>query len=368
LEDELYRRFPQWKEALKSQLLIHDWLDEPLDEEPEGQSPAPAGASSEQPGPAGQAEARSCEILHEIGQGAMGVVYLGRQKGLNRLVAVKKMRSRPRTAHQEEARFRLEAEAAARLQHPNIVQIYEVGQQGGVPYFVSELVRGGTLEERLAAGPLPARQGAELLEKLAQAVGHAHSHGVVHRDLTPSNVLLTEAGEPKISDFGLAKVLMGGAVGTTHAGELVGTPSYMAPEQAEGRTDRVGPPADIWALGVILYEVLTGQQPFHAPTVLQTLDQVRFTVPAPPRRHQRGVPRQLEAICLKCLHKDPGRRYASAEALADDLRRFLAGQSVQARPPGLVGRWIDWARQWRGLAVLGVLLAVSAGVALLFRW
>jgi tetratricopeptide (TPR) repeat protein/predicted Ser/Thr protein kinase len=291
------------------------------------------------------------EVLGELGRGGMGVVYQARQAHPARLVALKVILAGAYADAERRARFLAEADAIARLRHPHIVQVYEVGQHGGVPFLALEFVGGGTLAQRLAGGPLPPRQAAELLEALARAVEHAHQHGVVHRDLKPSNVLLTEEGQPKVTDFGLAKQ-PGPAL--TATGAVLGTPSYMAPEQAEGGA--VGPAADVYALGAVLYEVLTGRPPFRAASALETLGQVRSQEPVAPGELQPATPRDLETVCLKCLEKEPARRYPSAGELADDLRRFLDGKPVRARPVGRVERLWRWCR--RNPAVAGLLAAL----------
>src|SRR5262245_30164382 len=270
------------------------------------------------------------EILRVIGQGGMGVVYEARQVDLGRTVAVK-MISAGRLGPRVVARFRLEAEAAARLQHPNVVQIFEVGQVNGQPFFSMEYVAGSSLAELLTRQPPSDRQAAELTATLARAVQAAHERGIVHRDLKPSNVLLTADGTPKIADFGLAKRLDHDAA-HTHTGEILGTPSYMAPEQAEGHKDRIGPATDVYALGAILYELLARKPPFQGATPLASLRLVLAQDPVAPSRLAPSVPRDLEAICLKCLEKAPGRRYGSAQVLAEDLQRFLSGEPVTARP------------------------------------
>jgi tetratricopeptide (TPR) repeat protein len=319
----------------------------------------------ERPGPAGLPVVAGYEILGPLGRGGMGLVYQARQLQGGRVVALKMIRGGPHAGPHDLARFRTEAEAVARLQHPHIVPIYEAGEHDGWAYVALELAPGGSLARRLAGRPQPAGPSARLVEALARAMEHAHARGILHRDLKPANVLLAADGTPKISDFGLAKRL-GPERGTsardrTQTGEVLGTPSYMAPEQTWGRPGEVGPAADVYALGAILYECLTGRPPFQAATPLDTLLQVRTDEPVPPRRLVPSVPRDLDALCLKCLHKDPRRRYPSAGALAEDLRRFLAGGPVQARPAGAWERATRWARRRKAAAAL---LAVS-GVAVL---
>src|SRR5262245_33376408 len=287
---------------------------------------------------------RGYEILAEMGRGGMGVVYKARQLSLQRLVALKMIQAGSASSHA--ARFRLEAEAVAQLQHPNIVQIYEIGDTDGQSFFALELVEGGTLSGRLRQGALPPLEAARLVETLARAVHHAHERGIVHRDLKPANVLLLPDGTPKIADFGLAKRLEGPGV-TLSGSAILGTPSYMAPEQAEGRTNQVTRSVDVYALGATLYELLTGRPPFRADTPLNTVLKVVHEEPPPPSGVRAGIPRDLETICLKCLRKQPGERYASADALADDLRRFAQGESITARPPRAWERWRYWLRRHR---------------------
>ena len=276
------------------------------------------------------------EILGELGRGGMGVVYKARQLKLNRIVALKMILAGGQAGEAALARFRTEAEAIARLQHPNIVQVHDVGEHEGKPYFSLEFCAGGSLAQKVAGTPLPPKAAAWMVEMLARGMAAAHHKAIIHRDLKPANVLLLEDGTPKITDFGLAKKL--DDPGQTQSGAIMGTPSYMAPEQASGKTKEIGPPVDIYALGAILYELLTGRPPFKATTELETVMQVVNDDPVPPSQLQSKTPRDLETICLKCLQKEPARRYASAGALAEDLRRFQAGEPILARPVGKLER------------------------------
>jgi WD40 repeat protein len=298
------------------------------------------------------------EVLGELGRGGMGVVYQARQVALNRVVALKMILSGAHAGAADVARFRAEAEAAARLQHPNIVQIYEVGQHQGLPYFSLEFCAGGSLAARLDGTPLPPRQAAELVTVLAHAVHAAHLAGVVHRDLKPANVLLAADNTPKITDFGLAKRL-DDAGGQTQSGTILGTPSYMAPEQAAGKSKAIGPAADVYALGAILYELLTGRPPFKAETPLDTVLQVLSDEPVPPGRLVPRLPRDVETVCLKCLRKEPGQRYAGADRLADDLEAYRDGRPIAARPVGRVERAWRWCRRNQALAAAGALVALA---------
>jgi WD40 repeat protein len=309
------------------------------------------------------------ELLAELGRGGMGVVYRARQVKADRVVALKMILSGGHAGEAERARFRTEAEAIARLRHANIVQVYEVGEHDGKPFFSLEFCGGGNLKEKLSGTPLPPREAAALVEALARAMQAAHGQHVIHRDLKPANVLLAEDGTPKVTDFGLAKKL--DEAGQTHSGAIMGTPSYMAPEQAGGQTSDIGPLTDVYALGAILYECLTGRPPFRAATAVDTLLQVVRDDPVPPSQLQSKTPRDLETICLKCLHKEPARRYADAAALAEDLRRFRAGEPILARPVGHLERAVKWAKRRPALAalllvsVLAVagLIGLSAGLA-----
>jgi serine/threonine-protein kinase len=276
------------------------------------------------------------ELVRKIGGGGMGEVYEARQLRLGRTVALKLLLPGQLSAPSGRQRFRQEAEAAARLRHPGIVQIYDVELEGE-PYFTMEYVAGPSLSERLAQGPLPIREAAEIVRQTALAIAHAHQQGVLHRDLKPSNVLLDEQGRPRVTDFGLAKRLDVDA-GLTLSGQVMGTPSYMSPEQAAGKVSQIGPRSDVYGLGAILYELLTGRRPFLGATVSETLQQVQHQEPVPPEKLNFRIPFELSVICLKCLHKDPERRYASAQALAEDLRAFLEGRPIQARPETMLFR------------------------------
>jgi tetratricopeptide (TPR) repeat protein len=299
------------------------------------------------------------DVQGVLGSGGMGVVFKAWHQRLKRHVALKMIRPDGPRSRNAEVRFRIEAEAVARLQHPNIVQIHDIGEHDGAAYLALELVDGGSLDARMQAQPFAPRRAAELVETLARAVGHAHQRGVVHRDLKPANVLLADDGMPKITDFGLAKRVDEDA-SHTREGVVVGTPSYMAPEQARGRVGEIGPAADVYALGAILYELLAGLPPFRGDTTFETLKQVIHEEPAAPGRLRRGVPRDLEVISLKCLHKSPAKRYGTAIELAEDLRRWLDGEPIQARPAGTLERAAKWVRRRpAAAALLGVSLAAA---------
>jgi WD40 repeat protein len=365
LEDYL-RRFPRLAPQLRPLFEVHWALGSGALAGSDPDSTADDGPPHPPPAePAGLPVVSGYTALQELGRGGMGVVYRAWQTGPNRPVALKMVLAGDCADAHHRARFRAEAEAVGRLHHPNIVSIYEVGDHGGRPYLAMEYVDGDSLAVRLRGTPLPVREAAALTEALAQAVHHAHQRGIVHRDLTPANVLLAADGTPKLTDFGLAKFLVGGPEAQTQTGAVLGTPSYMAPEQAAGRARDVGPAADVWALGAILYELLTGRPPFRAETPLETLLQARDDEPVPPRRLLAKVPRDLETVCLKCLQKDPPKRYASALALAEDLQRYLRREPVRARPAAAPERAWRWCRRnpvLAGLAALSAVLLAAVAV------
>jgi WD40 repeat protein len=384
-------RFPQWRADLEQMFQVHDAV---CKEEAGRRS---LGDASTLPGftAAGGPPLpfAGYEVLGELGRGGMGVVYRARQVSVNRVVALKLILSGAHAGPKERERFRREVEAAARLDHPNIVKVFEVGEHEGRPFCAMEFVDGGNLADRLKGTPWPARPAVALTAAVARAADHAHQRGVVHRDLKPANILLQkqevrsqksevrdQTGRadlcsltsdlcPKVADFGLAKSLTDSDPGPTRTGDLLGTPAYMTPEQAEGRQSRVGPAADVWAVGVVLYELLAGHPPFQGESGTETLRQVRMTDPVPPRWVRPDLPRDLDTICLKCLEKDPGKRYATAGELADDLERWLRGEPVTARPVGPAGRFTRWCRRNPRVAALSgtvaalLVAAVALGVA-----
>jgi WD40 repeat protein/tRNA A-37 threonylcarbamoyl transferase component Bud32 len=330
--------------------------------------PVPAGATKGVPSseegadrspPDLPAEGGACfrdyELLRKVAQGGMGVVFQARQKTLNRLVALKMILAGRLATAVEVQRFRAEAAAAAQLDHPGIVPIYEVGEHAGHHFFSMGFVEGGSLAARVQGGPLPPRDAARLTEQVARAVAYAHDRGIIHRDLKPANVLLDRDGQPKVTDFGLARMVASESH-LTISGQVVGTPSYMPPEQAASKGERIGPAADVYALGATLYCLLTGRPPFQAASVMETLQQVLEQEPVAPRQMNAAVPRDLETICLKCLQKEPARRYPRAGALAADLAHFLAGEPIRARPVGRAERLWRWC--WRNPTVASLSAAV----------
>jgi len=314
----------------------------------------------------------------ELGRGGMGVVYKARHVKFQRQVALKMILAGDRASAQQTARFLTEARAVAHLQNPHIVQIYEIGEYNGLPYFSLEYVDGGSLAARLKGSPPSDLEAARLVELLARAVHYAHGRGIVHRDLKPANILLTGEGIPKIADFGLAKFVSEDS-GATRTGAILGTPSYMAPEQATGNAKDIGPAVDIYALGAILYELLTGRPPFRGESVQETLRLVEEQSPEPPRVHNPRVDRALEAICLKCLAKAPKDRYLSAESLAEDLAAYIRGEPVRA-DHGTASRLFAvilretrytevmtlWSRIWMGIAVAYFLICLAKSLLVWF--
>jgi WD40 repeat protein/tRNA A-37 threonylcarbamoyl transferase component Bud32 len=301
------------------------------------------------------------QVLEEIGRGGMGVVYRARQTTLSRIVAIKMILAGEHAGLRERARLRIEAEAAAQLVHPNVVQVFEIGEHEGLPFLVLEYVGGGSLTRMLRGMPQAFRWSARLAEILARAIHLAHRRGIIHRDLNPSNILMAPDGTPKISDFGLAKILFDDA-GVSLRGVFLGTPSYMAPEQVSGEGKDVGPATDTYALGAILYEMLTGAAPFRGLTPMETLCQVMEADVVPPSRLRHGVPEDLETICLKCLDRDPSRRYDTAEDLADDLRRYQENQPIRAVRASRLRHAMQWARRQpvaAGLLGLSLLLFLT---------
>jgi serine/threonine protein kinase len=388
-EEGMLRRLKRLSPSSLAHRLEH--ADRPADDSLHGVDPTPAALDSELPAVPG------FEILGELGRGGMGIVYQARQVALQRTVALKMVLNGAHAGPKELARFRAEAAVIARLQHPNIVQIYDVGEAAGRPYFALEFVAGGSLAQHLHGTPQPLRPSAQLIETLARAVHVAHVNGVVHRDLKPANILLVPTHRdsavgpahtpnanartakwkvlnaiPKISDFGVAKCVAGdgeapGLRGPTVTGELLGTPQYMAPEQAAAPRQPVGPPADVYALGAMLYELLTGRPPFTGETPLGTVLQVLHNEPVSVTSLQPRVPRDLETICLKCLRKEPGQRYASALELAEDVQRFLRDEPIRARPVRLAARVWSWVRRHplpAGLVAASLLAPLVALIAL----
>jgi serine/threonine-protein kinase len=346
-------------------------LDASVNLEPHRQDTAERGPSfvqaantidrpaSNEPGAAGHGpQIREYEILEELGRGGISVVYRAFHHGLKREVALKMILAGAHASPGQLERFRAEAEAVAQLQHANIVQIYDVGQYEGLPYFSLEFVDGGSLEDIAGGKPLVPTHAAEMVGLLAQTMQFAHERGIVHRDLRPANVLLTQDGRPKITDFGLERQVEDDS-GQTRTGTIMGTPSFMAPEQGRGQKD-IGPPADIYALGAMLYTLLTGRPPFLAATAMDTIIQLTNDDPVPPSKLQPKIPRDIETICLTCLNKEPERRYETAGKLADDLARFCRGEPILTPPMGNVERVWRWCRRNPWIAMPSAAAALVA--------
>ncbi|MFO0888279.1 MAG: serine/threonine-protein kinase [Isosphaeraceae bacterium] len=357
--EEYHTRFPDQPAAVAAAFdtVEHDWPERtaPISPPAEPLAPPPAGTVIRYFG--------DYELLRELGRGGMGVVYLARQVSLDRNVALKMILAGELASRAQVLRFRAEAGAAAQLDHPGIVAIHEIGTHQGQHYFAMAYVPGSSLAARLRDGPVPPRQAADLLARVTDAIEHAHQKGVIHRDIKPANILIDAGGQPRVTDFGLARrVRPDGAPGLTATGQPIGTPSYMAPEQAVGARS-IGPAADVYSLGATLYAALSGRPPFLAASTAETLQLVREQEPVALRTLNLAIPRDLETICLKCLRKEPPDRYPSAAELAADLRRWLAGEPIRARPVTRLERAWRWCRRRPeivtslvlGLALVGVL-------------
>src|SRR5438874_1306743 len=310
------------------------------------------------------------ELLEQIGRGGQGVVFRAHQKSLNRTVALKVISLGQWASEAHVKRFRREAEAAARLEHPCIVPIYEVGERDGSCYFSMKFVEGGQLDEVIRRTPMSIRQAAELIANVGRTIHYAHEHGILHRDIKPGNILLDKKGEPHLTDFGLARLVETEST-VTRTKEVLGTPSYMAPEQAVGETKKLTSATDVYGLGAVLYQLLTGHPPFAGRTTYETVKLLLETEPRRPRLLNPKVDRDLSAICLKCLEKEPARRYASAELLAEELDRFCRGEPILARPVGWAERSWRWCRRepaLAGLAAALVVVLIIGFAGVLWKW
>jgi tetratricopeptide (TPR) repeat protein len=368
--DEYQQRFPRWAGRLEAQFDEHRAISQAthIDAGVTPTPPPPEPVLALPPAPAPLPRIPGYEVISELGRGGMGVVYFARQVRLNRPCALKTILAGDHAPPEAIIRFLGEAETVARLRHPSIVQIHAIGDHDGRPYIELEYIEGGSLASRLDGTPWAPLRAAELVETVARGIHEVHLLGIVHRDLKPANILLAADGTPKLTDFGLAKSMYADS-GLTRTDSILGSPSYMAPEQASGRVKEVGPAADIYALGAILYELLTGRAPFRAATLFETLEQVQSVEPVPPSRLQPGLPRDLQTIVLKCLEKDPSHRYGSPRELADDLGRYRRGESIRARPAGPIERGLKWMKRRpleaallgiTGLALLSLTWAIAA--------
>ncbi len=359
------RRFPQWAERLVGEIDFLRRHSNPVSAANFSSDDTMRAKRPERAADHSWPRFPGYEIEAELGRGGMAVVYQALQSGLNRTVALKVILAGALAGKSDRERMRREAEAVARLRHPNVVQIYDIGEHEGCLYLSLEYICGGSLDSRLTFHPLAPGEAAGLVRQLAGAIQAAHDVGIIHRDLKPANVLLDGDGTPKVTDFGLAKQ-RDETFQLTATGTAAGTPSYMAPEQVLPEPEKIGPATDVYGLGCILYECLTGRPPFAGPTTLETMRQVVDDEVASVRRPQGAVPRDLETICLKCLEKDPAKRYASAQKLADDLTRFQAGEPIDARPSGPVDRAWRWARKHPVVpllaSTLGLMILVVAGL------
>src|SRR5437867_4326003 len=360
--------FADAPEGLCTACLFETGLDLPADEtdEPPNAGRArPPGAPKMKSGSTGTfGDFGDYELLEVIGRGGQGVVYRARQKSLNRTVALKVIGLGHWATEAHLKRFRREAEAAASLDHSGIVPIYEVGERDGSCYFSMKLVEGGQLDEVIKREPMPIRRAIELIAKVARTVHYAHEHGILHRDIKPGNILLDQKGEPHLTDFGLARLVESEST-VTRTLEILGTPSYMAPEQAEGENEAVSSATDVYGIGAVLYQLLTGQPPFAGGTTYETIKLLLDSEPRPPRLLNRKIDRDLSTICLKCLEKDPKRRYSSALALAEDLERWLKHEPISARHTGIFLRGRKWVRRnptTAGLMASLIALAAAVGV------
>src|SRR5512137_2648263 len=327
------------------------------------------GAPREEPSPPTHFQSLPCsfgdyELLEQMGRGGMGIVYKARQKSLDRMVALKMLLFGPQAGPEFVQRFRAEALAAASLQHPNIVAVHEVGVHEGQPFFAMDYVGGPSLAQVVGHQPLPAPRAAGYLKTIAETVHYAHERGILHRDLKPSNVLIDEHDEPKVMDFGLAKRIEKDTE-LTLSGQVLGSPNYIPPEQAAAHRGLVGKRSDVYSLGAILYHLLTGRAPFAAPTAAETLQQVQTADPVSPTVLSPHLPRDLKTICLKCLEKEPARRYQTAQELAEELGRWLRGEPILARPVSRPEKAWRWCRRNPAIAglVAAVLLSVVVGFA-----